>query len=98
MKKSVKTPEFVIQHENAAILKYRQELDANLLKYAQKEAAEALEISQREAADALRVSNAAHAWVLRRAQALSTQEIKDKDQVISWVIGGYSVENDNDVK
>lgn len=91
------------QDIDAALLKESQEIDAeDLLRVqndtdgvdvnTQENAALALKDSQVEAASVLKGSNATHANNLKKTQKYMDKKLDEKDQVISWVTGGYSVE------
>lgn len=57
-----------------------------------KNAANALKKSQEAAAQFLRQSQEEDSATLKEANRISKQKIFEKDQVISWLTGGYSVE------
>lgn len=91
------------QEIEAAVLKESQEIDAeDLIKVqsdmdgvdvnTQENAALALKDSQVEAAAVLKDTNATHANNLKKTQKYMDKKLDEKDQVISWVTGGYSVE------
>jgi len=79
------------ENEAAALLKDQSEtdgVDVNI----QENAALALKDCQLEAASVLKDNNATHAHHLKKSQKHMDKKLDEKDQVISWVTGGYSVE------
>jgi hypothetical protein len=54
-------------------------------------AAIALKQSQKEAATALEESQGENAEILKNANARATRKLKDKDQIITYLTGEYSI-------
>lgn len=81
----------VQENEAAALLKDQSEVDGVDVN-TQENAALALKGCQLEAACVLKDSHAAHAHHLKKSQKHMDKKMDEKDQVISWVTGGYSVE------
>ncbi len=95
-------------HESdAADLKRAQELEAlrlhdtqmqgsgTDLRRSQKSAAAALEHSQKDHADALRAVHEDHEARLKRFQEAERENLDDKDRLIAWLTGSYSVADNN---
>jgi hypothetical protein len=93
------------QVDDAAILKHEQERQAARLcdrqknasgqdlDRSQKSAAIALEHCQKDHADALQTAHDDHEARLKRFQKAEQGHIEEKDQVVNWLMGNYSVAN-----
>ena len=71
----------------------RDSMNSNTIKSSRTRAASALLTSQNKAAAVLKASHEDHAKDLKKAQDKSEEKIKEKDSFISWMRGGYSVED-----
>jgi hypothetical protein len=74
----------------------RDSMNNSTIEVSRKRAASALLTSQNKAAAALKDSNEDHARMLKKAYQTSKEKIKEKDSCISWMSGGYSVENEEE--
>lgn len=77
----------------SAVQAERDSMNNNSVEVSRLRAASALRDSQNQAAEALKESHKGHAKKLKKAHELSEEKIKEKDSFISWMSGGYSVEN-----
>ena len=88
--------ELAQQHTADDLLNAHQSHDAANLAQFRENAACALHDSQELAANTLKASHAANAKLLRKIEDSSVQKLREKDQVIAWFSGCYSLDDNQE--